>query len=127
MRLFATLAVSICLLGLPGARGAAPEEVPIGAVLVIGGAPTVWNTIRKMLKGNFAADVVAMLAIVTAVIMREYFAGVIIVIMQTGGEALENYSLRRASSSLQQLLARAPRARSGACNVSQRSRGVTAR
>ncbi|MFZ4816170.1 MAG: heavy metal translocating P-type ATPase [Phototrophicaceae bacterium] len=79
------------------------------AVLVIGGAPTVLATVRKMLKGNFAADVVAMLAIITAVIMHEYFAGVIIVIMQSGGEALENYSLRRASSTLEQLLARAPR------------------
>jgi len=78
-------------------------------VLVVGGAPTVWRTIQKMRKGDFASDVVAMLAIVTAVIMREYFAGVIIVIMQTGGEALEAYSLRRASSSLEQLLARAPR------------------
>jgi heavy metal translocating P-type ATPase len=77
--------------------------------LVVGGAPTVLKTIQKMLKGNFAADVVAMLAIITAVIMREYFAGVIIVIMQSGGEALENYSLRRASSTLHQLLARAPR------------------
>ena len=78
-------------------------------VLVAGGAPIVWQTIRKMLNGNFASDVVAMLAIITAVIMREYFAGVIIVIMQTGGEALENYSLRRASSLLEELLARAPR------------------
>ncbi len=78
-------------------------------VLVVGGAPTVLKTIQKMLKGNFAADVVAMLAIITAVIMHEYFAGVIIVIMQSGGEALENYSLRRASSTLEQLLARAPR------------------
>ena len=78
-------------------------------VLVVGGAPTVLKTIQKMLKGNFAADVVAMLAIITAVIMQEYFAGVIIVIMQSGGEALENYSLRRASSTLEKLLARAPR------------------
>src|ERR1700694_607284 len=78
-------------------------------VLVAGGAPTVLKTIRKMLKGNFAADVVAMLAIITAVVMHEYFAGVIIVIMQSGGEALENYSLRRAASTLGLLLARAPR------------------
>jgi len=70
-------------------------------VLLVGGAPTVLKTIRKMLKGNFAADVVAMLAIITAVLMHEYFAGVIIVIMQSGGEALENYSLRRASSTLE--------------------------
>jgi len=79
------------------------------AVLIIGGAPVVWKTLRGMLKGNFASDVVAMLAIITAVLTGEYFAGVIIVLMQSGGEALENYSLRRASSSLEQLLARAPR------------------
>lgn len=66
------------------------------AVLIGCGAPVVWQTVRGMLHGEFAADVVAMLAIVTAVIMHEYFAGVIIVIMQTGGEALETYSLRRA-------------------------------
>ncbi|MEP7288728.1 MAG: heavy metal translocating P-type ATPase [Chloroflexota bacterium] len=77
--------------------------------LVLGGAPVVITTIRGMLHGKFASDVVAMLAIITAVITHEYFAGVIIVLMQTGGEALENYSLRRASSSLEQLLARAPR------------------
>jgi heavy metal translocating P-type ATPase len=41
--------------------------------------------------------------------MGEYFAGVIVVLMQAGGEALENYGLRRASSSLERLLARAPR------------------
>ncbi len=77
--------------------------------LVIGGLPVVWRTLKGMLKGEFASDVVAMLAIVTAVVMREYFAGVIVLMMQTGGEALETYSLRRASSSLDALLARAPR------------------
>ncbi|MBA3872977.1 MAG: HAD-IC family P-type ATPase, partial [Anaerolineae bacterium] len=77
--------------------------------LVIGGAPVVYETIKGMLHGNFASDVVAMLAIITAILTQEYFAGVIIVLMQSGGEALENYSLRRASSSLEKLLARAPR------------------
>ena len=79
------------------------------ATLVIGGAPVVYKTTKGMLHGNFASDVVAMLAIITAVLTQEYFAGVIIVLMQSGGEALENYSLRRASSSLEKLLARAPR------------------
>src|SRR3954471_5352284 len=79
------------------------------ATLLIGGAPVVYETIKGMLHGNFASDVVAMLAIITAILTQEYFAGVIIVLMQSGGEALENYSLRRASSSLEKLLARAPR------------------
>ncbi|AZI44195.1 HAD family hydrolase [Deinococcus psychrotolerans] len=77
--------------------------------LVLGGTPVVYRTVRGMLHGNFATDVVAMLAIVVAVVMGQSFAGLIIVIMQSGGEALEKYSLRRASSSLEKLLARAPR------------------
>jgi len=79
------------------------------AALVVGGTPLVVATVRGMLRGNFAADVVATLSIVTALAMGEYFAGLIIVLMQSGGEALERYSLRRASSALEQLLARAPR------------------
>jgi heavy metal translocating P-type ATPase len=79
------------------------------AALIIGGAPLVAQTVRGMLRGNFASDVVATLSIVTALAMGEYFAGLIIVLMQSGGEALERFSLRRASSALEQLLARAPR------------------
>jgi hypothetical protein len=51
------------------------------AVLVGCGAPVAWKTVRGMLCGEFAADVVTRLAIVTAVIMHKYFAGVIIVVM----------------------------------------------
>ena len=77
--------------------------------LVVGGTPVVAKTILGMLKGGFAADVVAMLAIVTAVATDEAFAGVVIVLMQTGGEAIDRYGFRRASSSLEELIARAPR------------------
>ncbi len=79
------------------------------ATLLIGGAPLVWTTFRGIIRGRFASDIVALLAIMTAILMQEAFAGIIIVLMQSGGEALENYSLRRASSSLDQLLSRAPR------------------
>lgn len=77
--------------------------------LVVGGAPVVLKTLRGMLRGKFAADIVAMLAIVTAIVTDEAFAGVIIVLMQTGGEAIDDYGFRRASSSLEELVARAPR------------------
>ncbi len=77
--------------------------------LIVGGAPVVAKTIRGMLRGRFAADIVAMLAIVTAILTDEAFAGVIIVLMQTGGEAIDDYGFRRASSSLEALIARAPR------------------
>lgn len=77
--------------------------------LVVAGAPVVYHTFRGILRGKFAADVVAMLAIITAVLTDEAFAGVIIVLMQTGGEALDDYGFRKASSSLDALIARAPK------------------
>ena len=79
------------------------------AVLVVAGAPLVWQTLRGMLRGEFASDVVAMLAIVTAVAMFEPFAGLLVTLMQSGGEALDDFGFRRASSSLEALIARAPR------------------
>jgi len=47
------------------------------AALLAGGAPLVLRTVRGMLRGEFASDVVAMLSIVTALAMGEYFAGLI--------------------------------------------------
>lgn len=78
-------------------------------VLVIGGAPILFETIKGMLRGHFATDIVAMLAITTAIITNDAFPGVIIVIMQSGGKALEDYAFRKATSSLDELMARSPK------------------
>jgi len=77
--------------------------------LLGGGAPLVAATLAGALKGRFAADIVASLAIVAALVLGQYFAGVIIVLMQSGGEALEDFAMRRASQSIEALLARAPK------------------
>ncbi len=77
--------------------------------LVLLGAPVVFGTLKGMLRGEFAADVVAMLAIVTAAVLREPFAGLVIVLMQTGGELLDAYAEGRASNAVRELEAAAPR------------------
>ena len=77
--------------------------------LVILGAPVVYRTLRGILRGEFAADVVAMLAIVTAIAMGEPIAGLVIVLMQTGGELLDRYAEGRASEAVRELEAAAPR------------------
>jgi heavy metal translocating P-type ATPase len=79
------------------------------ATLLIAGGPLVGRTLWGLVRGRFAADVVAMLAIATSLVLGEYFAGVVIVLMQSGGEGLERYALGRASSTLEALLARAPK------------------
>jgi len=79
-----------------------------GALILLG-APVAFRTLRGMVRGEFAADVVAMLAIVTAVALREPVAGLVIVLMQTGGELLERYAEGRASAAVRELEAAAPR------------------
>lgn len=80
----------------------------LGALL-IGGLPLVLATVRRLVHGEFASDVIATLAIVAAIALDQAFAGVIIVLMQSGGEAIEQYAYRRATSSLEHLTRRAPR------------------
>jgi heavy metal translocating P-type ATPase len=69
----------------------------------------VWRTLRGLAAGRFAADLVAMLAIVAALVLQEPLAGLIVVLMQTGGEALERYAQGRASEAVRELEAQAPR------------------
>jgi heavy metal translocating P-type ATPase len=80
----------------------------LGALVLLG-APVVLSTLRGLVHGKFAADLVAMLAIVTAVVLREPVAGLVIVLMQTGGELLERYAEGRASEAVRELEAAAPR------------------
>ena len=79
------------------------------AGLVLTGFSIVWQTLRGIARGQFAADLVASLAIVTAVALREPLAGLVIVLMQSGGEALERYAAGRASDAVRDLEAAAPR------------------
>ena len=77
--------------------------------LVLGGLPIVYETAKGMLQARFASDIVAMLAIITASILDEAFAGAVVVLMQSGGEAIEKFGFKKASSSLGELLKREPR------------------
>jgi heavy metal translocating P-type ATPase len=79
------------------------------AGLAVTGLPVVWRTLRGVVGGRLAADLVAMLAIVTALLLGEPLPGLIVVLMQTGGEALERYAEGRASEAVRELEAAAPR------------------
>jgi heavy metal translocating P-type ATPase len=79
------------------------------AGLAVTGLPVAWRTMRGVMSGRFAADLVAMLAILSALLLGEPLAGLIVVVMQTGGEALERYAEGRASEAVRELEAAAPR------------------
>ena len=62
----------------------------------------------KLLKREFGSDLLGGISIITSVLLGEYLAGSIIVLMLAGGEALESYALRSASSVLAALAKRMP-------------------
>ncbi len=78
------------------------------AGLALTGFPVVWQTLRGLLAGRFAADIVASLAILTSAALVNPLPGLIVVLMQTGGEALERYAEGRASNAVRELEAMAP-------------------
>jgi heavy metal translocating P-type ATPase len=81
---------------------------PLIATLVLGGVPLVFDLLVKLFRREFGSDLLAGLSIVTAILLGEYLAGTLVVLMLSGGEALEAYAVRNASSVLEALARRMP-------------------
>jgi len=86
----------------------ATAQIPLLVTLAIGGVPLLYDLLRKLLKREFGSDLLGGISIITSVLLGEYLAGSIIVLMLAGGEALESYALRSASSVLAALARRMP-------------------
>lgn len=85
------------------------SEFPLYVALVAGGAPLLWDLLRKAWRREFGSDLLAGISILTSVVLGEYLVGAIVVLMLSGGTALEHYATRRASSVLKALAKRMPR------------------
>ena len=84
--------------------------IPLWATLALGGIPLLYDLLKKMAQRQFGSDLLAGISIVSAVLLGEYLAGAIVVLMLAGGEALENYAVRNATSVLRALAKRVPSA-----------------
>ena len=98
--------------------GGALTLLPHGAIwrhrvwmagLIITSAPILWKTVRGMIRGRFAADIVASLAVMASVFLGQPLVGLVIVLMQSGGEALERLAEGRATNALRALEEASPR------------------
>ena len=76
----------------------------LGIVIVI----TAIDMFKDLMRGHWGLDILAVIAMIATLAVQEYVAGLIIALMLTGGEALEDLAARRASRELDQLLNRAP-------------------
>ncbi len=83
-------------------------NLPLFAALVIGGVPLLWGLLKKLWEREFGSDLLAGISIVIAILLREYLVAAIVVLMLSGGEALEAFATARASSVLDALARRMP-------------------
>lgn len=81
---------------------------PLYATLALGGGPLVLDLARKTIRLDFGSDLLAGISIITSILLGEYLAGSLVVLMLSGGETLENYAIRTASKVLEALSKRAP-------------------
>ena len=95
---------------LPSWRPPPPTraDLPLLAILLVGGAILVAGLLGQVLAGVFGADLLAGVAILTSVLLGEWLAGALVVLMLSGGKALEARAVSRAGSVLAALARRMP-------------------
>ena len=76
--------------------------------LILGALPLAYEVGKSIIKGKFGVDLIAIVAIFASLWANQYLAGVVILLMLSGGEALEAYAQVRAKKELTQLLSKAP-------------------
>lgn len=103
-----TLLVGLVVLALLG-LGQAPAAQLLATVYVsIIVLMTAVDMAKDIRRGHYGLDILAVVAMVATLAVGEYLASLIIVLMISGGEALEVYAASRARSELTSLLDRAP-------------------
>lgn len=95
-------------LRVPGGVTGPWADVPLIAVLIGGGAPVAIRLAWRALHGEFGADHLAGISIVASVLLEEFLAGAIVVLMLSGGSTLEQYAVAEATSVLRALAKRVP-------------------
>lgn len=83
-------------------------RAPLILTLLVGGLPLVVRLGKKLVEREFGSDHLAGISIITSVILGEYLVGVIVILMLSGGTALEEFASRKASSVLDALARRMP-------------------
>lgn len=102
--LAALLAVIVLLLSgqeVVAQVSASIYALAVAAYLAVGMA-------RRLMGGQWGIDILAVTAIVSTVLVGEFIASMIIVLMMAGGTALEDYAAGRAKKELTSLLERVP-------------------
>lgn len=86
-------------------------KIAFWLIVVVGGMTTISmfiGMIKTLKSGKYGVDILAITAIIATLLVGEYWASLMILIMLTGGDSLEDYASRQASRELRSLLDNSP-------------------
>lgn len=94
------------MLDIAGVHSAANWILIVIALVVT--LPLIADMYQDVRHGTYGIDILAITAIVSSVLLQQYWTAMVIVLMLTGGEALEDYAEHRSRRELDALLQRVP-------------------
>lgn len=102
--------ISTLLLGLVSYQvlGIQSTQTVLRYSLTIGSLPLLFSLVKDMSQGKFGVDIIAGVALVGTFVTNQYLAGMIILLMLSGGQLLEKYAMNRAKHELSSLLSSMP-------------------
>lgn len=108
-RLWAVLIVGVIALILNfGLRQALWAQIVVTILGSLIALLMLVDMVKTLRSGKFGVDLLAITAVVATLAIGEYWAALIVLLMLTGGDALEDYAAHKANSDLQALLEKSP-------------------
>ena len=86
-------------------------NIAYGIVVVIGGITTISmfiGMIKTLKSGKYGVDILAITAIIATLAVGQYWASLMVLVMLTGGDSLEDYAAGQAGKELKTLLDNTP-------------------
>lgn len=105
------LTIVLGIIALVAQFGFHQPQIAYWLIVVIGGMTSISmliQMIQTLRSGRYGIDILAITAIIATLAVKEYWASLMILIMLTGGDSLEDYASRQASHELRSLLDNSP-------------------
>lgn len=78
-------------------------------IIILGAIPLLYSIIKNLIARTFAVDIIALFALITTLLIHEWMASLVILLMISGGAYLEDYAAGKARDALKKLLNTTPR------------------
>jgi Cd2+/Zn2+-exporting ATPase len=73
-------------------------------VAIVGGVIMLYGSLVELMHGNLSVDLLASIAVISAVAIHEFLPAAIVVVMLLGGQAIEEYAAGRSSRAIDALI-----------------------